>query len=277
MNKSIALMLLAVVAVAAFVTWRVLVMRNGSVKHLGILHDQSISNTGGCDSLVGSAEQLLHESGVSPRSKVMVLVLGDGTTANEPREIGKYDVPISRRVIEGRKANERQQAALLREISKTCNSVQPTAISPIFMGVRQALADLRAEGCTEVSHCKLQVDSDLEENVEAGIRGDLDRRRRRNPLPAALDNDGIDVTFCGYAATAGRIIDPTGREVRTFTGRNPAREDRMQRIWRSLFMSPERVKFEPYCPKPSNPGAYTAAWLSSRHADAPKQLDHHVE
>jgi hypothetical protein len=47
---------------------------------------------------------------------------------------------ISRRVIEGRKANERQQAALLREISKTCNSVQPTSISPIFMGVRQALA-----------------------------------------------------------------------------------------------------------------------------------------
>jgi hypothetical protein len=268
MNKSIALMLLTVVAVAAFVAWRVLVMRNGSVNHFGILHDPSISYTGGCDSLVGSAEQLLHESGVSPRSKVMVLVLGDGTTAYEPRELGKYDVPISRRVIEGRKANERQQAALLREISKTCNSVRPTSISPIFMGVRQAIADLRAEGCVDGSRCKLRVDSDLEENVETGIKSGLDRTRRREPLPEVLDNDGIDVTFCGYAATAGRILDPTGREVRRFTGRNPAREDRMQEIWRSVFASPERVKFEPYCPRPNNPGAYTTARLSSRRADA---------
>jgi len=75
------------------------------------------------------------------------------------------------------------------------------------------------------------------------------------------------VTFCGYAATAGRIIDPSGREVRKFATRNPAREDRMQRIWRSVFASPERVKFEPYCPKPSDPGAYTATRVSSGRAE----------
>ena len=268
MSKPTVLVLLALVMVAAIALWRVRAMRSDPVNHRAILHDPSISYTGGCELAVGSAEQMLRGPGVSTRSKLILLVLGDGATANEPRELGKYDLPISRKVIEGRKANERQQAALLREISKTCNSVRPTSISPIFMGVRQAIADLRAEGCTEVSHCVLQVDSDLEENVEAGIKSSLDRARKRNPLPAALDNDGIDVTFCGYAATAGRITDPTGREVRKFTGRNPAREDRMQQIWRSLFMSPERVKFEPYCPKPSNPEAYTAARFSSRHADA---------
>jgi hypothetical protein len=268
MNKSIALMLLAVVTVAAFVAWRVLVMRNGFVNHFGILHDPSFSYTGGCESAVGSAEEILRGPGVSPRSKLILLVLGDGATANEPRELGRYDMPISRKVIEGRKANKWRQAILLREISKTCNSVRPTSVSPIFMGVRQAIADLRAEGCREGSHCELRVDSDLEENVEGGIKSALNRTPRRNPLPAALDNDGIDVTFCGYAATAGRIVEPTRREVRTFAGRNPVREDRMQQIWRSVFMDPERVKFEPYCPKPKNPEAYTTARLSSRHADA---------
>ena len=253
---------------AAIALWRIHTMRSEPVNHFGILQDPSISFTGGCESAVGSAEQMLRGPGVSTRSKLILLVLGDGATANEPRELGKYDIPVSRKVIEGRKANERRKTALLQEISKTCDLVRPTSLSPIFMGVRQAIADLRAEGCTEVSLCELQVDSDLEENVEAGIKSSLDRARKRNPLPAALDNDGIDVTFCGYAATAGRITDPTGREVRKFTGRNPAREDRMQQIWRSLFMSPERVKFEPYCPKPSNPEAYTAARFLSRHADA---------
>jgi hypothetical protein len=30
--------------------------------------------------------------------------------------------------------------------------------------------------------------------------------------------------------------------------RDPGHEDRMQKVWRSLFTQPELVKFEPYCP-----------------------------
>lgn len=268
MSKSTLLALLASVTVAAFVGWRVQAMHSEPVNHFAILADPSISYTGGCESAVGSAAEMLRGTGVSPRSKLIFIVLGDGMTANEPRELGKYDMPVSRKVIEGRKANERQQAALLREISSKCSSMRPTSISPIFMGVRQAVADLRSEGCREGSHCKLRVNSDLDENVEAGIKSRLNAARGRIPLPVPLDNAGIDVTFCGYAATAGRIVDPTGREVRRFAGRNPAREDRMQQIWASLFTNAERVEFEPYCPKSSTPEVYTTAGLSRRSAQA---------
>jgi len=133
------------------------------------------------------------------------------------------------------------------------------------MGVKQAVADLRSEGCAEGSHCKLRVNSDLDENVEAGIKSRLIGARKRSPLPMPLDNDGIDVTFCGYAATAGRIVDRTGREVRRFAGRNPAHEDRMQQTWLSIFTNPERVKFEPYCPKQSAPEPYATARLPRGH------------
>ncbi len=265
MTRSTVLVLLASTVIAAFVGWRVHAMNSEPVNHFAILADPSISYTGGCESAVGSAEQMLRGPGVSPRSKLILIVLGDGTTANEPRELGKYAMPISRKVIEGRMANERRQAALLREISSRCGSVRPTTISPIFMGVRQAVADLRSEGCAEGSHCKLRVNSDLDENVEAGIKSRLIGARKRSPLPMPLDNDGIDVTFCGYAATAGRIVDRTGREVRRFAGRNPAHEDRMQQTWLSIFTNPERVKFEPYCPKQSAPEPYATARLPRGH------------
>ena len=267
MSKSIIFAVLASLGVTAFTLWRVHAMNTATIDHFAILYDPSISFTGGCESAVGSAEELLHVSRVSGRSKLTLLVLGDRTSANEPRQVGRYAFPVSRKVIEGQESAEREQATLLQEISDTCNSVGRTSISPIFMGVRQAVADLRAEGCTEASQCELIVDSDLEENVETGLRNTLDHAHSRYPLPRPVQNAGISVTFCGYASTAGRIIDPTGREVRRFGSRDPAREERMLRTWRSIFTSPEEVKFEPYCAKSSDPGRFKVARVSNGPAE----------
>jgi hypothetical protein len=256
MSKASVLVLLACVSVAAFVGWRVHAMSGATVNHFAILEDPSASYTGECEAAIGSAEEVLRSPAASPRSKLIFLALGDGLTANEPQEVGKYDLPISRKVIEGGKAKERHEAVLLEKISRACRSVRPTAISPIFLGVRQALADLKAAGCAKGSGCKLWVNSDLEENVEPSIRSRLSRAGGRGSLPAALDNEGIGVTFCGYASTAGRAVDPTGNGIRRFGARNPEREDRMQNIWRSLFVNAERVTFEPYCPKPGTSTLY---------------------
>ena len=255
MKTSVLLIALACTTVSGIVGWRVYADSHESVNHFAILDDQSVSYTGGCESVVGSAEQLLRTPGVTPRSKLMLLALGDSSTANEPRELGKYQIPVSRKVIEGKGASERQQAILLRENSEDCRLIRSTTISPIFMGVRQALADLHSEGCTETSYCQVRVNTDLEENVEAGIKERLASSHPLKPLPARLDNSGIDISFCGYAATAGRIVDSAGRE-RRFGSRNPAREDRMREVWSSAFTNPERVKFEPFCPKPTSPELY---------------------
>jgi hypothetical protein len=256
MSKASLLVLLACIGAAAFVGWRVHAMSGATVNHFAILEDPSMSYTGECEAAIGSAEEVLRSPGASPRSKLIFLALGDDLTANEPRELGKYDLPISRKVIEGGKAKKSKQAAFLEKIARACRSVSPTAISPIFLGVKQALADLKAAGCAKGSGCKLWVNSDLEENVEPSIRSRLSRAGGRGPLPAALDNEGIDVTFCGYASTAGRVLDPTGSEIRRFGARNAEREDRMQNVWRSLFVNAERVTFEPYCPKPGTSTLY---------------------
>jgi hypothetical protein len=256
MSKASVLVLLACIGAAAFVGWRVHAMSGATVNHFAILEDPSMSYTGECEAAIGSAEEVLRSPGASPRSKLIFLALGDGLTANEPRELGKYDLPISRKVIEGGKAKKSKQAAFLEKIARACRSVRPTATSPIFLGVKQTLADLKAAGCAKGSGCKLWVNSDLEENVEPSIRSRLSRAGGRGPPPAALDNEGIDVTFCGYASTAGRVLDPTGSEILRFGARSPAREDRLQNVWRSLFVNAERVTFEPYCPKPGTSTLY---------------------
>ncbi len=256
MRKTMLLILLVCASAAAFVGWRVHAMSGATVNHFAILEDPSTSYTGECEAAIGSAEEILHSPGASLRSKLIFLALGDSLTANEPRELGKYDLPISRKVIEGERTKERHEAALVEKISRACRSVRPTAISPIFLGVKQALADLKTAGCAKGSDCKLWVNSDLEENVEPSIRSRINHVGGRGSLPAALDNEGIGVTFCGYASTAGRVLDPTGNEKRGFGARSPAREDRMQNVWRSLFVNAEHVRFEPYCPKPGTSTLY---------------------
>ena len=248
MTKASMLVMLTCMSGATFIGWRVHAMNGATVNHFAILADPSVSYTGDCEAAIGSAEAVLRSPSASPRSKLAFLALGDSQTANEPRELGTYDLPMSRKVIEGSKAKERQRAALLGKISKACASMRPTAVSPIFLGVKQALADLKAEGCDKASHCKLWVNSDLEENVELGIKRRLSGLA--GSLPPALDNDGIDVALCGYASTAGRVT--RGNEVRHFGTRNAAREDRLQSVWRSLFLNAERVSFQPYCPKPAD-------------------------
>jgi len=161
---------------------------------------------------------------------------------------------MSRKVIEGRHANVERQQELLQDLLARCESVRSTSVSPIFLGVKQAIADLRAEGCKGGSQCGLWVSTDLEENGVRAIEERIDHARHdKEPLPNVLDNGGIMVTFCGFAQTAGRIIGPSGREIHTVALRDPHRDDRLQTVWRALFTRPELVSFQPYCPEPSSP------------------------
>jgi len=243
--------ILLCVASAGFIGWRIHALRNNETPHFGIVEDASASHGVGCESLVGLAEQALQSDGVAPGSTLSVLVLGDQSTANEPWRIGAYPIPTIRKVLEGRSEISRRRGEILAELQNKCQLLRRTTISPIFLGMKQAVADLRAHGCNMAAHCRLFVDSDLEENVEPTLK-----RAFNNPsggtsiLSAPMNNDGIDITFCGLAVTVGRIVDPSGREIRKGLPRSSVREDRLREIWLSLFTKPELVRFEPYCPKP---------------------------
>ncbi len=247
-------------ACAGFVGWRVHAVRTQDPPHFEIVLDPSLSHPTNCDSVAGLAEQSFGADGVSPGSSLTVLVLGDQATANEPWQLGRYAIPRTHKVLEGRAANARLEEAVLRDITVKCQSARRTNISPIFLGVKQSVADLRAQGCTANSHCELFVDSDLEENVDPSVKKNLNSRvSARHDLPLPIDNKGIEISFCGLAVTTGHIPDASGREARRTSARDSNREDRLEVVWRSLFTNTELVRFEPYCPSASDSESFTAS------------------
>lgn len=251
MKHPVIILIAAILTTTSFVAWRFHVMKTDPVSYKELGYDPSISFTGGCQSLVGSAEQALLGPDVSAGSTLTVLAFGDQVTADEPRRLATYPIPTARKVIEGRQASMERQDSLLRDLWTRCRSVQPTTVSPIFLGVQQAIADLRTDGCKTDSQCELWVSSDLEEN---GVRAIEERIKHGTEaggrLPKPLDNTGIAVTFCGFAQAAGHLVAPSGREIGKAVVHDPHRDDRLQTVWRSLFSCPQLVQFEPYCPQP---------------------------
>lgn len=239
------------IASTVLIGWRINAIHNRETQHFEIVEDLSLSHPNGCGSLLGLAESVLRSDGASPESTLTILIVGDATTANEPWQLGRYVIPVTRKVIEGHKVTLQQE--VLRDISGKCGMTRRTNVSPIFLAVKQAVADLRAQGCKESSGCQLLVDSDLEDNVETYIeKGLKGLRSDKRYLPSPIKNDGIEIVFCGLAVTAGHIVDPSSKEIRRTLPRNPGREDRLRQIWLSLFTRPEAVRVEPYCPKPSD-------------------------
>lgn len=251
MKSGLLYTMLLCAASAGFVSWRVHALNNQVTPHFELVEDPSLSHPEGCESLVGLAEKALSADPHSPGSTLTVLVIGDETTANEPWQLGTYSIPTTRKVLEGKAGNSRARQDVLRDILNKCRAVRRTNASPIFLGVKQAVADLRAKGCGETTHCRLLIDSDLEENVEPSVKKNLNGTiGKKNVLPL-IENNGIEVTFCGLAVTTGRLVDSSSKGFRNQPPRTPAREDQLREVWRSLFAQPETVMFEPYCPQPS--------------------------
>lgn len=248
MTRLILYTVLFCVASVSFVAWRVYAVRNRETPHFEIVKDPSASHGGGCESLVGLAGHALEANAAAPGSTLTVLVIGDQSTAGEPWRMGTYAVPRVRKVLEGRSTKFRQQQEILQDISGKCQALRHTTVSPIFLGVTRAVADLHARGCKATSHCQLFVDTDLEENVEPAVRKALGKNDgSKHTSVSPLDNNGIGVVFCGVAVTDGRVHDSAEKGTRKFVTRDSSHMQRMQEVWRSLFAEPDDVRFEPYC------------------------------
>ncbi len=269
MKTGILYAILLCVAAVGFVGWRVYALKNRETFHFGLVEDPSLSHPEGCESLLGLAEKAMSTDGISPGSTLSILVIGDETTANEPWQLGMYSIPTTRKVLEGRTANSRRRQDVLHDILNKCQAMRRTTVSPIFLGVKQAVADLRAQGCKETSHCQLAVNTDLEENVETSVKKSLNGTAGEKPTLPLIENNGIDVSFCGLAVTTCRLVDSSSRGFRKAPLRTPAREDRLREIWRSLVTDPAVVNFEPYCPKPSDSSPYLAPRSFAKDFHAP--------
>lgn len=72
--------------------------RTRSTVQLEIVKDLSRSTTDGCETVIGLAESALAPEGVSAKSTLTVLLLGDAATANEPTLLESYPISFSTNV-----------------------------------------------------------------------------------------------------------------------------------------------------------------------------------
>jgi len=215
-----------------------------------VIRDRSDSVTSGCGCTTTLAKQALRDRNLTKGSMLTVIATGDRATADEPTLIAGYDVPATRQAIEGRNAMLRKRQELLTDLQSKCEQLSVTDRSPIVLAVKRAIERLRASGCRNESGCFVYVQSDGQETAEPAIRQLLASRSMddRSPSLLLIDNDGIDVVFYGLSDTRGEELSTGRRRLITRT-RGADRADHLRAVWLSLVKHPERVSFEPFCPK----------------------------
>jgi hypothetical protein len=216
-----------------------------------ITYDRSVSIGDGCSSVLGLVERVWQDEGGDSRPPVLILTTGDATSANEPVELARIELTTSKRVLEGRKAEASRRAATLASLTTTCAELERTNASPIFLSVKRSLEQTLASGCDAAHACRVWIVTDGQENEEPWFRKSLeDGKAAKSGRPAPLDNRNVQVTLCGFADTQGEVREGTSK--RKLTRKRLAQDaDLVTALWRSVFVEPERVVFEPLCPKGS--------------------------
>jgi hypothetical protein len=250
------LIALGVVVLIGFVMWRGHANRYaGPAPHVAVIHDRSRSagSVDSCSSVVGLTAQALTLPELRRGSTVTVFATGDRSTANEPVELARYELPKFRNALEGRRGAENHRLQQLADLAAKCRALPRADDSPIVLAVKRATEHLRGLGCTATTKCRVLVHTDGIETSEPCFPWlETKGGPRRAAIPAAVDNAGMPVSMCGFAQTflpAGKDIVKAGRTARS--------ADRMQSAWRSVFADPRNVFFSPHCPKLVLPTAPT--------------------
>jgi hypothetical protein len=246
--KGILFVVLGLCAITSFGYWRHLVAaKPHAVAQFGIIQDTSDSIPADCGRVIGLTERALGMPETGEGSTISLFTLGDKATANEPRLLGEFRVPVIHLVIEGQRATAREKQELLSKIKDRCGDASEIQVSPIFQAVKRGVEHLQTVGdAGDSRHLFVQTDGEETENLQ--IRRALnDEPGVKDKLPFPIQNRGVNVIFCGMAETVGEVAGNDNRVQQKSRQRDSKRADRIREVWAQLFTSPELVRFEPYC------------------------------
>jgi hypothetical protein len=240
MRIGLALILFALCVAGAIVAHH---MMTPPPAHVVLAIDHSLSVARNCGGLRKEGERLLAQPAVQQGSTVTLLGIGRSARDPEPARLFDKPVPTESDAVFGRddSAFQREQAAFLSQLEKSCEAAEASKDSPIVRLVTQGLAHLRSRNCRADGRCFLTIATDMQEDVEPALRAAIERvaRRPSTPLPptlaGTLDNAGIEVRFCG------------GSELRPGAKRLRAAPETLARLWKGIFTHPELVSFQPFC------------------------------
>jgi hypothetical protein len=248
-NKKIVLLTtICLAAVIAVGLWRYHVAGKSRSAHAVIVRDRSDSVLGGCDCTAALITRAFSDPRTGAGSTVTITTTGDEASAGEPRLLASVEIPRNRQALEGRESAGQQRQKLIEDIKAKCEKIPQTKVSPILIAIKRAVEHLRGLGCSPDSGCVVYVQTDLEETGDPQVKVALNHQRQpHQTLPTPVNNDGISVVLSGIAETVGVSKASKGKSKALTRTRDTGRAGRIESVWRSLFTSPDRVTFEPYC------------------------------
>lgn len=251
-NIRIAIMVTgATAALCALMLWRADATIRPSV-HARLASDRSESRPLTCGAEQRLAGEILTLVGGAPGSTFAFYTVGSADTANEPARLD-VDLPapgLPPRVLSGRRRRGDAAAppAFVTQVREACEGAAPTSSSPIYLAIKRLVEDVANAG-EPASPRFVFLHSDLQETADRAIRTAL-RQPLGAPLsglPPKIDNEGVEVRLCGYAATVGRRISANGRSTTLTRPRRADSSDRLEEVWLRLFTHPDQVVIQPFC------------------------------
>jgi hypothetical protein len=240
-GRTIVLWAFAFVFAGGFVGWRLYGIRHAAPPaYVALVHDDSGSEVAGCPAVRSIAVGALKLPNVANGSQFALIATGDKDNGYDGKLLHVFDIPVSRRVMEGREAEKRRQNEFGDAVKKACEGEPRKAVSPIFGAVKNALDHVRANRCGPSGACYVYVVTDGEENVDPLMRSALaGSKAALKKLTGTIPNEGIHVSFCGFAQTR---VPGHGSSL---TRNSPV--ERLQAVWTAVFSAPALVSIAPYC------------------------------
>jgi hypothetical protein len=249
MNKKLILVfiiLFAAIGATGFIEWELFTPPKSN--HRATVWDSSTSSDNRCSEIVRINELAIKKQPTNSATKLAVFLTGDQQTANEPRGLGSFNVPLKVKLTQGNTAIETEQNRIVNEVKSKCEQLPPATASSIFLAFKRAVEYLKNLGCDDTSGCEILAQTDLQENADAQIKAVLSGASKDfKNLPAPLNNQGITIKICGVSQTKGLVIDKKGNKTQLTQNRNASRVDFIQEVWKKLFTHPELVVFSSYC------------------------------
>jgi hypothetical protein len=235
----IGISLLTVTLVTTWV-WAFANRERPKTAQFGLLIDYSDSRIINCRALDSMLQEVMSSPNLMPNSNLYVFSTGDDKTSDEPVLLGKYLIPVNVRALEGQSKAERERQDFISRVKTRCEKEPVKKRSPILLGIKRVIENLKTNGCDAKTGCKIFVQTDGQELGETSVKQSLEASSVSNSKPKLLiSNEGFNIKICGFA----QITEVKNQKDR----RSIQAADKTLAVWKQIFTEPDSIIFQPHC------------------------------
>jgi hypothetical protein len=216
--------------------WAVVTRERLHAAQFGMLIDYSDSRVVNCAYVEDTIRRIQQAGNVQFQSNVYLFSTGHADSGDEPILMAKERIPVNVRALEGKAKSDQELQSFVDKMKIRCNEEPAKERSPIALGIKRVVENLRANSCGPKDGCVVFVQTDGEELSERNLRNSIKEVKPSKTSKAAIPNEGIRIEMCGFAEIE------TSAKLRAL-----ADGGKLESAWRQMFSQPNLVVFRPHC------------------------------